>query len=64
MAQTLRDNTETTLEELSLHPADVWNHYAPQIIANAITLIGKAPMREPTQTNYRRAVSEKTDAWF
>lgn len=61
---TLVQNFEGTLQELSLHSPSVWDQYAPKVIAAAAELISTVPSRKPTQTNYQTLVSTRVDTWW
>lgn len=59
----MHDVLENSLEELSMHTAEVWNEYAQQIIG-MLSKHGWEPRTLPTQKEYLETVRSRTDNWY
>jgi hypothetical protein len=57
------DVLETTLEELSLHPVEVWNEHAHKVY-DVLLRLGASPRGRLERSNYLMIVKSRTDSWF
>jgi hypothetical protein len=57
------DVLETALEELSMHPPDVWDKYASQL-RDLLARLGKDTKGHFSREAYQAIVTSRTDSWF
>lgn len=62
--ETLVDMVECCLQELSLHPPEIWDTYASKIIGSCQKFANIVPKLNPTYKNYQMAVRNRTESWF
>lgn len=61
--QIIDDTMEKSLEELSQHPEEVWNEYAPRIIAFLKKRLGSTRCA-PDRKEYQKLIRTYADHWY
>lgn len=60
----LKDNIENALEELSLHPQDVWDKHHGDLVDGLMSEYGIATKARPDRASYLSLVLKRTEEWY
>jgi hypothetical protein len=57
------DVLELALNELSLHPQDVWDTYSP-LFVRRLKELGLLTRAAPSKEEYKAVILDRTDSWY